>query len=126
PIHNEDDPCTAVTDSSVNPKMAEEGTAITPDRKKILSCQSGRWKSATGSDGGTGLRGAFEPLKGMEISCSVAGTNTNMPHEWHARVDDSGTPYLMLISGNLVPTWARKTFQQSSMNVFGGGRETYG
>lgn len=60
-----------------------------PDQVLIEGCQSGVWKKASGSAGGTGLRGMFAPLAGKQISCQLSSG------DWaYALVDSLGTPYL--------------------------------
>ena len=70
----------------------------------ILSCQSGSWKKAQGSSGGTGIQGFLAPYKGMSISCMTGGTAITR-RGVSATVNDSGLVINLLNrSGSVVGT----------------------
>lgn len=60
--------------------------AVTSDHSSQLICQSGTWKSASGSSG-VGMVGILSPLAGKTISCSYMATTG------YAMVDANGNPF---------------------------------
>lgn len=75
-----------------NGAVARDATGL------LLSCQSLLWKKATGSAGGTGLKGVYAPHAGKTISCKNK--------LWfYATIGADGTPYLKIDTGAwTVPT----------------------
>ncbi|WP_370059939.1 hypothetical protein [Neptunomonas phycophila] len=60
----------------------------------LLTCQSGKWESAQSSSSESGIKGVLTPLKGMTITCAVAG------YLVYGKVDSDGVPWVKVASGS--------------------------